>query len=150
MVSVGDKAPDFALKDQNDKEVRMSDYRGKKVLLAFYVADWSPVCEPEMKCFDDDLSKLNGHGIEVIGISVDSAWSHKAWAKHMGINFPLLSDFSKATSRMYGLLRPEGFSERAYILVDEHGIVRWKHVMPVPSQRLENEEIIRKIQEVNM
>ncbi len=146
MVMVGEPAPDFILKDQSDKEVRMSDFRGKKVLLAFYVADWSPVCEPEMKCLHDDIGKLKEYGIEVIGISVDSLWSHKAWANHMGVDFSLLSDFSKNVTKNYGLLRPEGFSERAYILVDENGIIRWKHVMPVPGQRLENEEILKHIE----
>src|SRR3989338_324883 len=137
MVNVGEKAPDFTMKDQNDNDVRLSDYSGKKVLLAFYVADWSPVCGPEMACFKDDMGELRNLGVDVVGVSGDSVWSHKAWAQHLGIDFPILSDLKKDVSRMYGLLRQEGFSERAYLLIDENGVVRWKHVMPKPEERLE-------------
>ena len=145
MVNVGDKAPDFNLKDQHDNDVKLSSLRGKKVLLAFYPFDWSPVCTTEMACFKDDLSELKGHGLDVLAISVDSVWSHKAWAKAMNVTFPLLSDFGKETVRHYGLLRAEGFSERAYLLVDEHGVVKWKHVMPSPGERIENSEIVSAI-----
>ncbi len=148
MVIVGERAPDFTLKDQNDKEVKLSDFHGKKILLAFYVADWSPVCGPEMKCFSDDIGKLREHDISVVGISVDSVWSHKAWSEQMGISFPILSDFDKNVSKAYGLLRPEGFSERAYILIDEHGIIKWRHVMPQPGQKLDNEEILKAIEKL--
>lgn len=146
MINVGDKAPDFSMKDQHDKDVRLGDFHGKKVLLAFYVADWSPVCGPEMTCFKDDMSELKGLGLHVLGISVDSIWSHKAWAQQLGIDFPILSDLKRDVSRMYGLLRQEGFSERAYLLIDEHGVVRWKHVMPNPGDRLDNSEIMKAIE----
>lgn len=148
MVNVGEKAPDFALNDQHDNEVKLSDFNGRKVLLAFYVADWSPVCGPEMTCFKDDMNELCNLGINVIGISVDSTWSHKAWAQQLGIDFPILSDFSKDVSRAYGLLRPEGFSERAYLLIDEDGVVRWKHVMPKPAEKLNNSEILKAVNEI--
>lgn len=147
MVNVGEKAPDFALKNQDDKEVRLSDFRGKNVLLAFYPFDWSPVCTTEMSCFNNDLNSLQKHA-QVLGISVDSVWSHKAWSDAMGINFPLLSDFGKNVIRAYGLLRPEGFSERAYALVDGNGVVKWKHVMHSPGERLENVEIVEAIEKV--
>ena len=148
MVNVGEKAPDFSLKDQNDRDIVLSDFHGQKVLLAFYVADWSPVCDPEMTCFKDDLGELRDQDITVLGISVDSLWSHKAWAAHLGIGFSILSDFSKEISRKYGLLRPEGFCERAYLLIDENGIVRWKHVMPKPGDRLESGDILKAIENV--
>lgn len=140
-------APDFALKDQNDKEIKLSDFIGKKVLLAFYPFDWSPVCTVEMKCYNQDMTELENLGIQVIGVSVDSVWSHKAFAASLGIDFPLLSDFSKETVRKYGLLKEEGFSERAYFLVNEAGIITWKHVMPSPGQRLENKAIMAAIKE---
>ena len=146
MVNVGEKAPDFSLKDQHDNDVRLSSFHGRKVLLAFYVADWSPVCGPEMTCFKDDMNELRNLGIDVLGISVDSLWSHKAWAHQLGISFPILSDFSKEVSRRYNLLRPEGFSERAYLLIDEHGVVKWKHVMPKPGEKLDSHEILKAIQ----
>ncbi len=148
MVNIGEKAPDFTMKDQHDNDVRLSDFQGKKVLLAFYVADWSPVCGPEMACFKDDFAELQGLGVDIVGVSVDSIWSHKAWAKHLGIDFPILSDFTRDVSRSYGLLRPEGFSERAYLLVDEEGIVRWKHVMEKPAEKLDNSEIMKAIEKV--
>ena len=148
MVNVNDKAPDFALKDQHDNDVKLSSYHGKKVLLAFYVADWSPVCGPEMTCFKDDMSELKDIGVDVLGISVDNIWSHKAWAQQLGIDFPILSDFTRDVSKMYGLLRPEGFSERAYLLIDEHGVVKWKHIMPKPGEKLDNSEIIEAIENV--
>ena len=148
MVNVGEKAPDFVLKDQHDRDVRLHDFHGKKVLLAFYVGDWSPVCGPEMACFKDDLGELRNHSIGVLGISVDSVWSHKAWAKHLGIDFSILSDLKREVSRAYGLLRQEGFSERAYLLIDENGIVRWKHVMPNPGDRLEAEDILKGIEKI--
>lgn len=146
MINIGDKAPDFIMKDQHDKDVRLADYHGKKVLLAFYVADWSPVCGPEMTCFKDDMSELKNLGIDVIGISVDSVWSHKAWAHQLGIDFPILSDFKRDVSRIYGLLRQEGFSERAYLILDKHGIVKWKHVMAKPGEKLDNSEIMKAIE----
>ena len=148
MVNVGDKAPDFIMKDQHDKDVRLKDFHGKKVLLAFYVADWSPVCGPEMTCFKDDLGELKDHDIDVLGISVDSVWSHKAFAKHLDIDFSLLSDLKKDVSKMYGLLRQEGFCERAYLLIDENGVVRWKHVMPNPGDKLEADDILKAIERV--
>ena len=115
----------------------LRDFRGKKVLQAFYVADWSPVCGPEMICFKDDIGDLQKHNVSVLGISVDSTWSHKAWAQDMDIDFPILSDFNRETSRKYGLLRAEGFSERAYLLIDD-GVVKWKHVMANPAEKLDN------------
>ena len=148
MINVGDHAPDFVMKDQHDNDVRLSDFKGKKVLLAFYVADWSPVCGPEMACFKDDMGELKGLGIDVLGISVDSIWSHKAWAQHLGIDFPILSDFSREVSRSYGLLRPECFSERAYLIVDENGNVAWKHVMQKPAEKLDNSEILEAVKKL--
>ena len=149
MVNVGDKAPDFSMKDQHDRDVRLSDFHGKKVLLVFYVADWSPVCGPEMTCFKDDMSELKGLGVNVLGVSVDSIWSHKEWARQLKIDFSILSDFSREVSRSYGLLRAEGFSERAYLLIDGSGVVRWKHVMANPGEKLDNSEILRAIERVN-
>lgn len=146
MVNAGEKAPDFSMKDQHDNDVKLSDFHGKKVLLAFYVADWSPVCGPEMACFKDDMGELRDLGVDVIGVSVDSTWSHKAWAKHLGIDFPILSDFTRDVSRSYGLLRPEGFSERAYLLVDGTGKVIWKHVMAKPAEKLDNSEILKALE----
>lgn len=142
MVNVGDKAPDFELADQNDRKIRLADYRGKKVLLAFFPFAFSPVCTDEMKCFREDMGELENEGLHILAISVDSGWSQKAWASQLGITHPVLSDFNRDVCRQYGVLRPEGFSERAYFLIDESGTIRWKHVMPQPGLRLENSDIL--------
>ena len=142
MVEINEEAPDFTLVDQDFIERKLSDFRGKNVLLAFYPFDFSPVCTIEFGCFNDDLSKLNEVDAQVLGISVDSKYSHKAFAEKLGIQFPLLSDFGKEVCRKYGTLRPEGFSERAYFIIDKNGIVKFKNFMPTPGERLENEQLI--------
>src|SRR3989344_8532219 len=138
MVEIGQKAPDFKLKDQDQNEVSLSSFHGKNVLLAFYPFDFSPVCTIEFACFQDDFSELGNLGVQVLGISVDSHWSHKAFADKLGLKFPLLSDFGKEASKHYGVLRQEGFSERAYFLIDEQGIIKFRKVMPTPKERMEN------------
>ncbi len=146
MVEIGQKAHDFKLKDQDQNEVSLSSFHGKKVLLAFYPFDFSPVCTTEFACFQDDLNELKNLNVQVLGISVDSHWSHKAFSDKLGLNFPLLSDFGKEVSKLYGVLRQEGFSERAYFLVDGEGIVKFKQIMPTPRERLENEVLLKEIE----
>ena len=93
-ISVGSAAPDFTLKDQNQKEVKLSDFKGKKnVVVVFYPLDWSPVCTNEHACFVNDMKRFEQLDAQVLGVSVDSAWSHKAFAEKMGIGYPLLADF---------------------------------------------------------
>ncbi|MBI4170070.1 MAG: redoxin domain-containing protein [Candidatus Aenigmarchaeota archaeon] len=148
MVNVGEEAPDFELKDQFEKAVTLKEHNGGKVLLAFFPFAFSPVCTDEMKCFQDDLSELENLGVHVIAISIDSDWSQKAWAEQLGIKYHVLSDFSRDVCKLYDTLRPEGFSERAYFLIDENGIVKWKHIMSTPAERLENKEIIAAIKNI--
>src|SRR3989344_4068 len=148
MISVGDKAPDFTLADQDGKERKLSEFRDKNVVLAFYPFDFSPVCTVEFGCFEDDLPKLNDLNAQVLGISVDSKYSHKEFAQKLGLNFPLLSDFGKEVCSLYGTLRKEGFSERAYFIIDAEGIVRFKYLMPTPGERLENEQLIEDLNEL--
>ena len=145
MPEIGEEAPDFALVDQDGNEIKLSDFRGKNVILAFYPFDFSPVCTIEFGCFQDDLSKLNDLNAQVLGISVDSKYSHKEFATKLGLNFTLLSDFNKEVCKLYGTLKPEGFSERAYFIIDKHGIVRFKYLMPTPKERLENEQLIEAL-----
>ena len=145
MINVGEEAPDFALVDQDVKEIKLSDFRGKNVILAFYPFDFSPVCTIEFGCFEQDLSKLNDLNAQVLGISVDSKYSHKEFAEKLGLNFPLLSDFGKEVCSLYGTLRKEGFSERAYFIIDSQGIVRFKYLMPTPKDMLENEQLIKDL-----
>jgi|SRR3989338_111139 len=145
MVEINQQAPDFTLADQDGNERKLSDFRGKKIILAFYPFDFSPVCTVEFGCFEQDLGKLNGLNTQVLGISVDSKYCHKAFAEKLNLNFPLLSDFNKEVCKLYGTLRPEGFSNRAYFLIDKKGMVRFKYLMPTPKDRLENEQLIEDL-----
>ena len=145
MVEVGHKAPDFALADQEGKERKLSEFSGKNIILAFYPFDFSPVCTVEFGCFEQDLSTLNDLNAQVLGISVDSKYSHKEFARKLGLNFPLLSDFNKEVCKLYGTLRKEGFSERAYFIIDKQGIVRFKYFMPTPGEMIENEQLIEEL-----
>ncbi len=149
MVEIAQKAPDFALIDQDGKERKLSDFKGKNVILAFYPFDFSPVCTVEFGCFQDDLSELSNLNAQVLGISVDSKHSHKAFAEKLGLNFPLLSDFNKEVCKLYGTLRPEGFSNRAYFIIDKNGITRFKQIMPTPSDRMENERLIQELNHIS-
>src|SRR5437773_6482954 len=103
-IKVGDPAPDFSLKDQDQKDVKLSDFRGKKhVVLAFYPLDWSPVCTGENKCLTDDFPSFQSSNAEVVGISTDSFFSHKAWADHLEMKNSLLADMNRTVSKAYGL-----------------------------------------------
>ena len=93
-IAVGQAAPDFTLKDQSMKEVKLADFKGKKnVVLVFYPLDWSPTCTNEHACFVNEMKQFETLDAQVLGVSVDSTWSHKAYAEKMGIKYPLLADF---------------------------------------------------------
>jgi peroxiredoxin len=127
-------APDFNLPSGPDGQLRLSDLRGRPVILVFYPADWSPVCGDELALFNELLPEFRRHDAEVLGISVDGVWCHQAYAEARHLEFPLLSDFEPkgAVSRTYGVYRAEdGFSERALFLVDQDGMIRWSHLSPV-------------------
>ena len=150
-IAVGQPAPDFILKDQSQKEVKLSDFRGKNVVLAFYPLDWSPVCSREHACFVDDLRSFENLNAQVLGISVDSAWSHKAFAEKMGIHYPLLADFEPkgAVASKYGLyLTDKGITNRATVIVDKQGVVRHVNVYEILTQR-KNEDLVAELQKLN-
>jgi len=145
MVEIGQEAPDFALPDQDGNDRKLSDFKEQNVILAFYPFDFSPVCTVEFGCFEQDLSKLNSLNAQVLGISVDSKYCHKEFANKLKLNFPLLSDFNREVCRLYETLRMEGFSERAYFIIDKNGVVRFKYLMATPKERLENEQLIAEL-----
>jgi len=130
----GTAAPDFTLKSTPDQSVTLSEFRGKPVILAFYPADWSPVCGDQMALYNQVLPEFRRHGAELIGVSVDGAWCHAAFANDRKLHFPLLSDFEPkgAVARAYGVYRGgDGFCKRALFVLDEEGVIRWTQVSPV-------------------
>lgn len=146
-IEVGQKAPEFTLKDQSQKEVSLKDFRGKNVVLAFYPLDFSPVCSKEHACFLDDFKQFEGLNAQVLGLSVDSAWAHKAFAEKLGISYPLLADFHPkgAVAGKFGLyLEDKGITNRATVIIDKEGIVRYVKVYDIPQQR-DNKELVQAL-----
>ena len=130
----GTAAPDFSLASGPDTELRLSDFRGHPVILIFYPADWSPVCGDELALFNELLPEFQRHEAQLVGISVDGIWCHRAYADARHLRFPLLSDFEPkgAVSRAYSAYRAgDGFSERALFVIDRDGIIRWSYLSPV-------------------
>jgi len=135
--TVGAAAPEFTLKDQNQKEVKLSDFQGKKnVVIVFYPLDWSPVCTNEHVCFVNDLKRFEDLDAQVLGLSVDSVWSHKAFAEKMGIHYPLLADFQPrgAVGDKFGVyLADKGITGRAIAVVNRSGKLAWFKNYDIPS-----------------
>ncbi len=135
-IAVGQSAPEFALKDQNQQEVKLADFRGKKnVVLVFYPLDWSPVCTNEHTCFVNDMKSFEQLNAQVLGLSVDSVWSHKAFAEKMGIRYPLLADFHPrgTVAGKYGIyLEERGITGRAIAIIDKAGKVAWFKQYEIP------------------
>jgi peroxiredoxin len=154
-IAISQPAPDFELpSNQHDggkpgKKFKLSAFRGKPVVLAFYPLDFSPTCSKENACFRDDLSQFEGLGAQVFGISVDSAWSHDAFAKSLGVTYPLLADFNPkgAVASAYGLYNAEkGFAKRATVVVDKNGKVAW---VKEHSDQRSNEEVLEAIRKAS-
>jgi len=134
ILAAGARAPDFALHATPDQLVSLSDFRGRAVILTFYPADWSPVCGDQMALYNEILPEFHKMGADMIGISVDGAWCHAAFAAARKLHFPLLSDFEPkgAVARAYGAYRDgDGHSERALFVIDGEGVIRWSYCSPV-------------------
>jgi peroxiredoxin len=130
----GTQAPEFSLRSTPDQAVALSDFRGQPVILAFYPADWSPVCGDQMALYNEILDEFRQFNAELIGISVDGIWCHLAFAEQRKLHFPLLSDFEPKgqVARQYGVYRDhDGTSERALFVIDADGVIRWSYVSPV-------------------
>ena len=130
----GTTAPDFSLPSTPDQAVSLEEFRGQPVILAFYPADWSPVCGDQMALYNEMLDEFRRFNAELLGISVDGVWCHLAFAQERKLQFPLLADFEPkgAVARRYGVYRAhEGTSERALFVIDAEGIIRWSYVSPV-------------------
>jgi peroxiredoxin len=130
----GTPAPDFKLHSTPDQLVSLSDFRGAPVILAFYPADWSPVCGDQMALYNQILPEFRRLKAQLVGISVDGAWCHAAFGKDRNLHFPLLTDFEPkgGVARNYGVYRQQdGICERALFVIDSRGVIAWSYVSPV-------------------
>jgi peroxiredoxin len=134
ILAPGTTAPDFSLHVTPDQKLSLNELRGRPVILAFYPADWSPVCGDQMALYNEILPEFHKAGAEILGISVDGVWCHEAFAKDRHLHFPLLADFEPkgAVAKNYGAYRQEdGYCERALFLIDKNGVIAWSYLSPV-------------------
>jgi peroxiredoxin len=137
MIAVGEPAPDFKLRDQDGEEVSLADFEGRRVMLVFYPGDFSPVCSDQLSVYQEAKPRLAAAGVELVGISVDSFFAHKAFQRQLGIDTTLLSDFEPKgeVAKAYGsYVEGPGFANRTLVLLDEDGIVAWTHESPSPGE----------------
>ncbi len=137
MIEAGTPAPDFMLPDQDGNEVSLESLRGQTIVLAFYPLDFSPVCTDQLNVYQEILPELERAGARLYGVSVDSAFAHKAFQRELGISIPLLADFHPKgdVARRFGVFNEErGISQRALVLIGPEGIVDWSHVSPSPLE----------------
>jgi peroxiredoxin len=129
----GKIAPNFSLNSTPDQKVALNDFRGQPVILAFYPADWSPVCTDQLSLYAMVMPEFKKFNAELLAISVDNIWSHLAFAKDRKLNFPVLADFEPkgSISKKYGAYKEKiGESARALFVIDDKGIIRWSHLSP--------------------
>jgi len=142
MIEPGSPAPEFRLPDQDGNRVSLADYRGRTVVLVFYPADFSPVCTDQLSIYQEVLPQLAEAGAQLVGISVDGAFCHKAFRQHQGLTIPLLADFHPKgeVAKAYGVWSDErGVASRALVMVGPDGVVQWSYLSPpleVPGANL--------------
>jgi peroxiredoxin (alkyl hydroperoxide reductase subunit C) len=137
MIEAGEPAPEFTLPDQDGNEVSLSDFRGRTVVLVFYPLDFSPVCTDQLGVYQEVLGELEAAGATLLGISVDSAFAHRAFREQLGISIPLLADFHPkgAVGSAYGVyLEKRGHHARTLVMVGPDGEVKWAHRSPSPLE----------------
>jgi peroxiredoxin len=130
----GTLAPDFTLPSSSGETISLGDFRGQPVVLVFYPADWSPVCGDQVVLYNEFLSIFEEYEAQLLGMSVDGIWCHRAFAGARNLDFPLLADFEPkgAVAQAYGVYREtDGFSERALFVIDAEGIIRWSYISPI-------------------
>jgi peroxiredoxin len=134
ILAKGTQAPEFTLHVTPDQTLSLNEFAGRRVILAFYPADWSPVCGDRMTLYNHILPEFRRRGAELLGISVDGAWCHQAFAQDRKLHFALLSDFEPkgAVAKSYGAYRNlDGVCERALFVIDDNGIIAWSHCSPL-------------------
>ncbi len=137
MIEPGTRAPEFTLPNHRGKDVALADFRGRKLVIAFYPNDFSPVCSDQLSIYQEVLGQIRDTGTELVGISTDGSWAHNAFRKQLGLEMTLLSDFHPKgdVSTAYGAyLEDWGTPNRSLVLIDEEGIVRWVHESPTPLE----------------
>lgn len=133
MLEKGTIAPDFELNATPDQKIKLKDFIGKNVILAFYPADWSPVCSDQMALYNEMLKYFSKYDAQILGISVDSVWCHLAFEQDRKLHFPLLADFEPKgkVSKAYGVYDEEvGESKRALFVIDKEGKIAWSYLSP--------------------
>jgi peroxiredoxin len=142
MIEAGSPAPEFTLRDQDGNSVSLADYRGRTVVLVFYPADFSRVCTDQLSVYQEVLPQFEEAGTQLVGISVDGAFCHKAFQERQGLTIPLLADFHPKgeVAKAYGVWSEEhGVAGRALVMVGPHGVVQWSYMSPpleVPGANL--------------
>lgn len=134
ILAPGVKAPDFTLPVTPDQKLSLSQLRGQPVILAFYPADWSPVCGDQMAFYNEILPEFQKHKAELLGISVDGVWCHAAFSEARHLHFPLLADFEPkgSVAKKYGVYREnDGITERALFVIDKNGTITWSYCSPI-------------------
>ena len=136
MIEAGTKAPDFSLRDHDGKQVALSDFEGRKLMLVFYPLDFSPVCSDQLSIYQEVLSEIESQGTALVGISVDSSYAHHAFREKLNLTMPLLADFEPKgeVSKSYGAyIDGAGISNRCLVLIED-GEVKWSYAAPNPGE----------------
>ena len=154
-VNVGEKAPDFTLPDTNRKPRKLSDFRGKKLVLAFFPGAFTSVCTREMCTFRDSLARLSELKAQVVGVSVNDPWSNKGFAERNLLTFPLLSDYNREVIRLYGIeltdfagLKGYSVAKRSVFILDKEGVVRYRWVSEDPGAEPNYREIENALSQI--
>lgn len=157
--NIGDEAPDFQLPDIDMKMQKLSDYRGKEIVLAFFPAAESPVCTKEMCAFRDSLDELKNYGAQVIGVSVDGPFANKIFTENRHLNFPVLSDYKREVINKYGIVMEnlgplEGYkaAKRSIFIIDRNGKIQYKWISDNPLIEPNYQEVkhaLSKLKEIN-
>lgn len=133
-LEAGAKGPEFTLYSTPDQTISLREFRGQPIILAFYPADWSPVCGDQMGLYNELLNEFQAFDAQLLGISVDGVWCHQSFSTDRNLRFPLLADFKPKgeVAKSYGVYRTEdGTTDRALFVIDESGVIQWSYVSPV-------------------
>jgi len=133
MLKKGDVAPEFTLFATPDQKISLQEFKGRNVILAFYPADWSPVCSDQMALYNEMIKYFKKFDADIFGISVDSKWCHLAFEQSRNLHFPLLADFEPKgeVSKQYGVYNEEeGEGKRALFVIDKEGVIAWSYLSP--------------------